>query len=295
MTGIANQQQHIRSRLDPDGIQARPFPDRHILGLNRQPPALRHRIARIDHQIHNHLLDLSGIRLDRAGRGVEFRTEFDDIFTDETPQHAVHIGDQRIEIQHFRRDKLTAAERQQLTSQPGCPVCRFLNLLHIFPHSIGGSQPAKQQLAVPSNHGQEVIEVVRDPAGQSPDGFHFLSLAQLGFGFPKHPFRSSPLTELADLEADVFHHSQQLVIGLPDLPAEEFDDTLDLTPDEYRKPERPVETSLLCLDPTRKIRIQRHVCHPGRLAAGPNTPGQAFFPKKYLLPDDHRKRIGLHR
>ena len=135
---------------------------------------------------------------------------------------------------------------------------------------------------------------MRDAAGQSPDGFHFLSLAQLGFGFPKHPFRSSPLTELADLETDVFHHSQQLVIGLPDLPAEEFDDTLDLTSDEHGKSKCPVEPSLLSLHLTRKVGIQRDVRHPGRLAAGPNTPRQAFFPEKHLLPSNHRKRIGLY-
>jgi hypothetical protein len=35
---------------------------------------------------------------------------------------------------------------------------------------------------------------------------------------------------LADLETYVFHHPQQLVIGLPYLAAEEFDDTLDLIP-----------------------------------------------------------------
>ena len=53
---------------------------------------------RIDHQVHDDLLDLAGIRLDGAGRGIELGAEFDDIFTDETSQHAVHIGDESIEI-----------------------------------------------------------------------------------------------------------------------------------------------------------------------------------------------------
>ena len=41
---------------------------------------------------------------------------------------------------------------------------------------IGGIEIRQQQLAVPENHGQQVVEVVRDAAGQPSDGFHLLRL-----------------------------------------------------------------------------------------------------------------------
>ena len=50
---------------------------------------------------------------------IQLRTEFDDILTQQTPQHPIHIRDNRVQIDHFRRDKLAAAERQELTCQAG--------------------------------------------------------------------------------------------------------------------------------------------------------------------------------
>ena len=41
----------------------------------------------------------------------------------------------------------------------------------------------EQELAVAANHGEEVIEVVRDTSGEASDGFHFLRLAKLLAGF----------------------------------------------------------------------------------------------------------------
>ena len=39
-----------------------------------------------------------------------------------------------------------------------------------------GSRSRQQQLAVPQNHGQQIVEVVRHAAGQPSDGFHLLRL-----------------------------------------------------------------------------------------------------------------------
>src|SRR5688572_23651698 len=135
---------------------------------------------------------------------------------------------------------------------------------------------------------------MRHTAGQSSHRFHLLRLSQLRLCFPQYPFRSSSLAELTDLETDVFHHLQPLVIGLPHLAAEEFDDTLDLTPYENRKSKRPVEPDLPSRRATKKIGIRRHIRHPCRLSARPNPSGQTLPAYKRSLPGVQSKRIGLH-
>ena len=44
-----------------------------------------------------------------------------------------------------------------------------------------GIEIVQHQVAVPENHGQQIVEVVRDAAGQPPDGFHLLRLLVLLF------------------------------------------------------------------------------------------------------------------
>src|SRR5439155_26449890 len=43
--------------------------------------------------------------------------------------------------------------------------------------------PIEQEFAVTTDYGEEIIEVVRDTAGEASDGFHFLRLAKLLAGF----------------------------------------------------------------------------------------------------------------
>ena len=44
---------------------------------------------------------------------------------------------------------------------------------------IGRIEIGEQQLAVPQNHRQQIVEVVRHAAGQPADGFHLLRLVKL--------------------------------------------------------------------------------------------------------------------
>src|SRR5262249_56994178 len=90
----------------------------------------------VDSKIHDDLLDLTGIRPDQASLRTQFSAELDDVLAQQPAQHAVHVCDQRIEVDDFRRDKLTAAECQQLTSEPRSPIGSFLDLTHFLPHPL---------------------------------------------------------------------------------------------------------------------------------------------------------------
>src|SRR5437868_1636407 len=62
---------------------------------------------------------------------------------------------------------------------PGGAVRRLVNLLGILAPRVVGSQILEEQVGVPRDGGEDVVEVMRDPAGQSSHGLHLLRLAEL--------------------------------------------------------------------------------------------------------------------
>jgi hypothetical protein len=63
-TGVADGQQHVRRA----STRRRPEVDLHAGRRDRQRPAVRHRVARVDHEIHDDLFDLARVRQDYRGR-----------------------------------------------------------------------------------------------------------------------------------------------------------------------------------------------------------------------------------
>src|SRR6266853_1333322 len=91
--------------------------------------------------------------------------------------------------------------------------------LHVAPLRIVGRQAQEQELRAPGDDGQEVVEVVRDAAGELPHGFHLLNLAELSLALPERLFRALAL-------ADVEHGRLDGRLARPD----DLGD-LDLDPD----------------------------------------------------------------
>ena len=101
-------------------------------------PAPGHGVPGIDHQVHDHLLDLAGVGHDlaqiRLGDGDQF-----DVFTEEAPQHLIQVQDQIIEVEHLGGEDLLAAEGQELAGQGGGPLRRLVDFLQII---RGADRPA---------------------------------------------------------------------------------------------------------------------------------------------------------
>ena len=71
-----------------------------VAGFDRQLSPGRHRVARVDDQIHDHELDLVRIDADQP----EALTRHDrklDVFSDHAHQHAIQIAEQLIQVQHL--------------------------------------------------------------------------------------------------------------------------------------------------------------------------------------------------
>ena len=87
-----------------------------VSSLDRQAAAVRHRIARIQRQIHEHLLDLAGIRFHASKRRRQHHRDLD-LLTDQPAQHLTRLLHHGIAVQQARFDHRFPAEQQQLTGQ----------------------------------------------------------------------------------------------------------------------------------------------------------------------------------
>ena len=64
---------------------------------------------------------------------------------------------------------------------PPPPPLPVADLFDVVPHRVALGQAREQHLAVAHDDGQDIVEVVRDTAGQSPHGLHLLRVPQLLF------------------------------------------------------------------------------------------------------------------
>ena len=88
---------------------------------NRQLAALLHRVARVDREVHQDLLDLRWVR-DHGPEAGRQRSHDLDVLADESTQHAHHIGGAVIEAHRDRRQRLPLAECEQLPREPSSAV-----------------------------------------------------------------------------------------------------------------------------------------------------------------------------
>ena len=155
----------------------------HLHVCTRKLAAPGHGIARIDGQIQDHLLDLSGIGFHRSELRIG-RERILDVLADQAREHLAHFGDDGVQVDHARLQHLHAAEGQQLARHGNGAAGGFLNLLHAFLVESVRAFAVLEQIAIAADDGQQIIEVVRDAARQPAHGFHFVGLAQSFFELP---------------------------------------------------------------------------------------------------------------
>ena len=151
------------------------------IGIGRfdnQRAAGGHGVSRIHHQVHEHLMKLSGIRAHVAGILRQGQSQHH-VLADHAPQHLLEVFDQVVQTEHHRLEHLLAAERQQLAGESGRSLGRFANLREIRLSTAVRRHLFSQQVDVSENRCEDVVEVMRHAARQPPDGFHFLRLPQL--------------------------------------------------------------------------------------------------------------------
>ena len=112
-------------------------------------------------------------RVNRLDLRVEPGEELD-VLAEQAAQHRLDVPDDDVEVDHFGAKHLLAAEREQLVHERFGPLRRTGDLLGVPPRLAPGRQLREQEVAVPLNRGEQVVEVVRDAAGQPAHGVHAL-------------------------------------------------------------------------------------------------------------------------
>ena len=160
-----------------------------IAQLDRDLAAVGHGVARVDHQVHENLLDLRAIGEDRRRVRPDIRRDLN-LRTDEPLQHALHaVGtswSSAIACWVMTWRLLNAS------SWRVSPAARSAALM-ISSASARRSSPCArclhEHLGVAVDRHQQVVEVVRDTAGETSNRLHLLGLPQLLLALPKRILR----------------------------------------------------------------------------------------------------------
>jgi hypothetical protein len=106
-----------------------------------------------------------------------------DPITDEFEEQAGDIVDAGIEIESARLKGLASGEGEDLGGELGGAVGLFGNFLKAIVSAGTGLRILEAHFRPAKDGAEEVVEVVRDAAGEATDGFKFLQLKDLMFEF----------------------------------------------------------------------------------------------------------------
>ena len=146
------------------------------MGLDADRAALGHGVARIDREVENRLVELRGVDLDRPQAGIGMQLH-DHLLAQGPAQHAGDLRQALVEVDHRRLQRLLAREGEQPARQLGAAqraVQRFLDDLALPRVGL-----LHRDVEIADDDAEQVVEVVRDAAGQLADRLHLHRLAQL--------------------------------------------------------------------------------------------------------------------
>ena len=102
-----------------------------------------------------------------------------DVLADQPAQQDGQIGHRLAEIEHLRTHGLLARECQQLPHQARRPVGILLDLHDVLERRVGRLVGIQQEIGRHHDGAQQIVEVVRDRAGEPADRLHLLLLVDL--------------------------------------------------------------------------------------------------------------------
>ena len=148
----------------------------HDLGADAQDAAVRHRVAGVDAQVHQHLIELRRIAFDERRLAVVRQLEGDP-FGQDAMQQRRQAAQAIAEVDGLQRQRVRAADgeelpRQQRAALGGAGDRAQLLADQRIPRSRRGQAGAGQ------DDGQQVGEVVRDAAGEQAEALELLGAVE---------------------------------------------------------------------------------------------------------------------
>ena len=96
------------------------------------------------------------------------------MLADEPRDHLLNAADDVVRLEQLRRGHLLPPERQQLAREGRRPARGTEQLVQVGSPLRSRGELARQELPIVRDHREQVVEVVRDTAGQLPDCFELL-------------------------------------------------------------------------------------------------------------------------
>ncbi|WP_242664231.1 hypothetical protein [Chlorobium sp. N1] len=205
--GLENVRQHL-------ALHARPAvgePENSaVVGTDRLSDLLRHQCSRngcrlyqkrtaalhgvlgVDGKVHHDLLDLSEVPPD-GKRLFRQREIHDDVILHGPAQELLEPPDGGIEVEHMKIESLAAAEDEKLADKVAGPDSGAMDCADILETLVIGTELVVEDLGIPENRRQEIVEVVGHPAGKPADGLHLLRLGKRLLQPPAFLFQALPL------------------------------------------------------------------------------------------------------
>ena len=147
------------------------------MGLDAQLAAFGHGVAGVDGQVDQRAFQLVRVR-ERVHRRARLgrHDHHPHGIRQRAPQQVHRVVDQLGHIDRLRRQRLLSGEGQQAADQLGAAVRGLERRGQELGHVRVARVAVAQRGEVADHHGQHVVEVVRQPAGELHHGFHLLRL-----------------------------------------------------------------------------------------------------------------------
>ena len=144
-------------------------------------PPPRHRVAGVEREIEQRGCELVRVDGRRASLVLEHRFDLD-LLAERRAQQFCGVDDQRVDVGLARLQRLLAGKGQQMLGQLGAARGGLID----HPGDGGKLRLVGDRLGEDfdgaGDHGQDVVEVVGDAAGELADRLHLLGMADAVFG-----------------------------------------------------------------------------------------------------------------
>ena len=148
-----------------------------VAGADADAAALGHGIAGIDAEIEQRQLELVLVGHHRGQAGGEIRFDLR-ARSERACQQVGHAGDQLGQLQRLDIELLAAGEGQHALGQGGAAPRALHGIVHQARQLGVIGQPLPQQLQAAQDRHQQIVEIMRDAAGELADRIHLLRLEQ---------------------------------------------------------------------------------------------------------------------
>ena len=99
--------------------------------------------------------------------------------TDDVPDQRHEVMHDDVQVGRSRVEHLLAAEDEEPPGQIGRKDGRGADEIEVAEVRVVGGHPSEQDLGAALDHREEVVEIVRDAAGELAQSVHFLELHEL--------------------------------------------------------------------------------------------------------------------